>query len=82
MPLHLYANIHASGSIPSGWMAARGRAVKYPVRNLAVLQELRRLRVGRWQKVIKEGNLGEAHYFEHQSAAVAGVKFLPERELP
>jgi hypothetical protein len=51
--------------------------LKYPVRNQAVLRELRRLRRGRWQKVIKQGNLGEVHHFEHESGIVAGVKFLP-----
>jgi len=50
--------------------------VKYPVRNTAVLRELRRLRSGRWKKVIKQGNVGEAHYFEHESGMVAGVKFI------
>ncbi len=47
---------------------------------LAVLRELRRLRSGRWKKVIKVGTAGEVHYFEHQSGNVAGVKFLPRLE--
>jgi len=76
MPLRLYPSILASGSVPSGWTAARERTLKYPVRNRAVMRELRRLRRGRWQKVIKQGNLGEVHYFEHESGAVAGVKFI------
>ena len=29
-----------------------------------------------WQKVIKKGNSGEVHYFEHESGQVAGVKFF------
>ena len=29
------------------------------------------------EKVIKQGNLGEVHYFEHESGSVAGVKFFP-----
>ena len=76
MALYLYRDIHASGSVPQGWIPHRGAAVKYPVRNRAVLRELRRLRFGRWQKVIKYGNIGEVHYFEHQSGRVAGVKFF------
>ena len=32
---------------------------------------------GRWQKVIKPGSIGEVHYLEHASGAVAGVKFFP-----
>ena len=80
MPLHLYDSVLASGSVPPRWRASRGGTLKYPVRNGAVLRELRRLRRGRWQKVIKQGDLGEVHYFEHESGMVAGVKFLPRRE--
>jgi len=76
MPLHLYPNIHASGSIPADWRPANGRIIKYPVRNHAVLHYLRQLLPGKWRKVIKEGTSGEVHYFEHASGQVAGVKFL------
>ena len=76
MPLNLYSDIYASGSMPRDWTPLRGGALKYPVRNRAVLRELRRLRSGRWQKVIKYGNIGEVHYFEHQSGRVAGVNFF------
>ena len=79
MALNLYQDIHASGSVPRQWTPQRGFALKYPVRNRAVLRELRRLRSGRWQKVIKHGNIGEVHYFEHKSGRVAGVKFFPRR---
>ena len=77
MPLSLYPDIYTSGSVPQGWIPVRGGGLKYPVRNPAVLHELRRLRPGRWQKVIKQGNIGEVHYFEQQSGRVAGVKFFP-----
>jgi len=40
---------------------------------------LLRLKIGRWQKVIKKGNTGEVHYFEHESGSVADVKFFPIR---
>ena len=30
-------------------------------------------------KVIKKGNSGEVHYFEHESGQVAGVKFFLEK---
>ncbi len=76
MPLHVYANIYASGSVPKDWIPTLGGALKYPVHNRAVLHELRRLRSGQWKKVIKQGNFGEVHYFEHESGDVAGVKFL------
>jgi hypothetical protein len=36
-----------------------------------VLRELRRLPPGRWQKVIKQGNSREVHYFEYSSRHVA-----------
>lgn len=37
----------------------------------------RQLLAGTWQKVIKKGNIGEVHYFEHASGQVAGVKYFP-----
>ncbi len=80
MPLYLYPNIHASGSVPTGWAPATGGMVKYPVRNPAVRRYLRELLPGRWQKVIKNGNTGEVHYFEHASGQVAGVKFFPDED--
>lgn len=76
MPLHLYANVYASGSVPEAWVPDKDGTIKYPVRNPAVLRYLRELLPGKWQKVIKSGNIGEVHYFEHQSGHVAGVKFL------
>jgi len=79
MPLHLYPAVYASGSVPQGWRPVDGGTLKYPVRNRAVLRELRRLRPGRWQKVIEQENSGEVHYFEHSSGQVAGVKFFSSR---
>lgn len=78
MPLHLYPDVYASGSVPAGWVPTKGGALKYPVRNNKVLQYLRQLLSGKWQKVIKDGNTGEIHYFEHSSGQVAGVKFFPK----
>lgn len=78
MPLHLYPDVYASGSVPEGWLPHRGGALKYPVRNPEVLKYLRELLAGKWQKVIKDGNSGEIHYFEHASGKVAGVKFFPK----
>ena len=76
MPLHLYANVHASGSVPRAWAPVAGGVIKYPVRNSALRRYLRELLPGRWQKVIKKGNVGEVHYFEHASGQVAGVKYF------
>jgi hypothetical protein len=81
MPLNLYTEIYQSGSVPHGWLPVKGGTVKYPVRNRAVLHELRRLCAGRWKKVIRKGNFGEVHYFEHESGNVAGVKFLQDIKL-
>lgn len=81
MPLHLYP-VAASGSVPAGWMPSKGGSLKYPVRNDKVLQHLRQLVPGKWQKVIKDGSTGEIHYFEHSSGQVAGVKFFPEQPNP
>jgi hypothetical protein len=68
MPLHLYPDVYASGSVPAGWTPIQGGTIKYSVRNAAVLRHLRQLLSGRWQKVIKKGDSGEVHYFEHASA--------------
>jgi hypothetical protein len=76
MPLHLYANLEDSGSVPEGWSPTKGRTIKYPVRNPALRRYLSRLLPGKWQKVIKWGTVGEVHYFEHASGRVAGVKYL------
>jgi hypothetical protein len=57
--------------------SSSGGTVKYSVRNPAVRRYLRQLLPGRWQKVIKQGNSGAVHYFEHVSGQVAGVKYYP-----
>ena len=76
MALHLYPSIYESGSVPTGWIPTKSDPVKYPVRNSRVRHYLRQLLPGKWQKVIKNGNTGEVHYFEHVSGQVAGVKFF------
>lgn len=76
MALKFYPSLSASNRLPIGWSAAKGGTLKYPVRNASVLGELRRLSTGDWSKVIKKGNTGEVHYFEHESSGVAGVKFF------
>ena len=47
MPFNLYPDVQASGSVPQDWTPVRGGTLKYPVRNRAVLRELRRLLPGR-----------------------------------
>jgi hypothetical protein len=76
MALNLYPDVYASGVVPRNWAPSKGGTLKYPVRNKAVLRELRRLLAGRWRKVIKQGKSGEVHYFEHESGRVAGVKYF------
>jgi hypothetical protein len=82
MPLNLYPNVYASGAVHRSWTPSRSAAIKYPVRNRAVVRELRRLRAGVWKKVIKQGDIGEVHYFERKSGSVAGVKFVPKTVRP
>jgi hypothetical protein len=82
MALNLYPDVYASGSVPRSWAPIKGGTLKYPVRNKAVLRELRRLLAGRWKKVIKQGNSGEVHYFEHESGRVAGVKYFSIKPMP
>jgi len=82
MPLHLYRDVYDSGSVPPEWAPTLGGTIKYPVRNPAVGRYLRQLLPGRWQKVIKQGDSGEVHYFEHASGQVAGVKYFPKDTSP
>lgn len=76
MPLYLYQNIFKSGSVPKDWEPIQDGTIKYPVRNHKVREYLRTLLSGKWQKVIKKGNVEEVHYFEHESGQVAGTKFF------
>jgi hypothetical protein len=79
VPLNLYPDVYASGSVPAGWTPVKGGTIKYPVRNPAVRKYLRQLLPGTWKKVIKAGNSGDLHYLEHASGQVAGVKFYPNQ---
>jgi hypothetical protein len=78
----LYPDVHASGTVPSGWVPTKGGTIKYPVCNPSVRGYLRQLLPGKWQKVIKNGNSGEVHYFEHASGQVAGVKYHSNEATP
>ena len=81
MPLYLYSDIYASGSVPGDFEPLKGESIKYPVRNKLVLKELRQLNKGKWRKVIKLGKIGEVHYFEHESGDVAGVKYYNRKKI-
>jgi hypothetical protein len=76
MPLNVFPNIHASGSVPKGWSPSRQSPKKFLVYNKDLLRYLRSLLPGKWRKVIKMGTTGDVHYFEHQSGQVADVKFF------
>lgn len=62
MPLHVYRSIYESGSIPAEWKPIRGGTIKYRIRNTALRGYLRQLLPGKWQKVMKAGNIREVHY--------------------
>jgi hypothetical protein len=51
-----------------------GGTIRYPV-HPEIQHYLQTLLLGRWRKVIKRGNTGEVHSFDHESGQVAGVKF-------
>lgn len=76
MPLRVYPNVYVSGSVPKDWKPVSGGTIKYPVRNPQMRDYLQQLLAEKWQKVIKKGNSGEVHYFEHASGQVAGVNFI------
>ena len=46
MPLNVYPNVYASGSVPAGWTPTQGGTIKYPVRNKVLLDYLRQLLPG------------------------------------
>ncbi len=48
MPLHLYPDVYASGSVLAGWVLTQGGTIKSSVRNPAVRFDLRELLPGRW----------------------------------
>jgi hypothetical protein len=77
VPLNLYPNVYASGSVPTDWRPSKGGVRKYRVKNAQVMQVLQALFPGTWQKVIKKGTPGAIHYFEHSSGHVADVKYFP-----
>lgn len=66
MPLYVYSSVYTSGSVPVEWKPLRTGTLKYPVRKAVVRHYLRELLPCKWQKVIKQGNIGEVHYFEHE----------------
>jgi hypothetical protein len=58
MPLHLYPDVYASGSVPPGWVPTKSGTIKYPVRNPAVRRYLRQLVPGRWRRVTNRATAG------------------------
>lgn len=78
MPLYVYRSLLDSGRVPITWRPLPRELIKYPVRNRELRKYLNSLLPGGWRKVIQKGNIGEAHYFQHESGAVAGVKFFAE----
>ncbi|HZW34585.1 MAG TPA: hypothetical protein VFF52_27925 [Isosphaeraceae bacterium] len=82
MPLNLYPNGYASGSVPAGWVPIPQGTIKSPVRNHQLRLYLKQLLPGKWQKVIKKGSSGDIQYLEQESGQVADVKFLPGPSAP
>jgi hypothetical protein len=77
MPLHVYRSIYASGSIPQQWKPIRGGTIKYPIRERELNSIFVHFYLGNGEKSLRWVTQVEAHYFEHESGHVAGVKFFP-----
>jgi hypothetical protein len=72
----LFDSLQKSGKIPYGWKRARQGTRKVKIKNLAILNALRKHHPGEWRKVYQRGTDGtEIHYFEHgRTGKVWGVK--------
>jgi len=80
--LKTYRSIREAPGYPKGFKDASGGFKKVPIKNLSLLDELRRIEAGDWSKVYRDGYtpLGEKvsiHYFQSKSGLVFDVKVKP-----
>ncbi len=63
MPLSVYPNVYASGSVPKDWSPLRGRTLKYAVTNKRLLQYLRQLLKGQMEESHQGRRNGRSPFF-------------------
>jgi len=74
-----YKSIKDSPFYPQGFSAAKNGTVKNKVNNTELLEELRAIESGTWNKIYKDGvdangKKFSIHYFQSQSGQVFNVK--------
>lgn len=77
-----YTSIKDAPQYPQGFRATQNGTTKHTINNRELLNELRKVESGKWQKVYKNGfdasgNRVSVHYFQSQSGRVFNVKVKP-----
>jgi hypothetical protein len=77
-PKNVYNGIKNAPKYPEGFTVRPGGLTKNPVDNKGLLDQLRQIEPGKWQKVYKDGydatgNKVSIHYFESPSGKVFDV---------
>lgn len=75
----VYNSIKEAPNYPSGFENRQNGTTKSTVKNKELLDKLRRIESGKWQKVYKDGYDGNGnkvsiHYFQSESGKVFNVK--------
>ena len=78
---NVYNSIKEAPGFPKGFKSTKGLTTTHTVKNKQLLEQLRQIERGKWQKVYKDGTQnGKAvsvHYFRSQSGKVFDVKTKP-----
>lgn len=79
---HIYNSIKDAPQYPQGFRASQNGTTKNAVNDRALLEQLRKIEPGKWNKVYKDGfdtsgNKVSVHYFQSQSGRVFNVKVKP-----
>ena len=83
---NVYRGVRNAPGYPSNFRAAQNGTTRGPVNNKELLEKLREIEPGNWQKVYKDGWLGgdkvSLHYFESPSGQVFNFKIKPGWSKP
>ncbi|WP_437875556.1 toxin TcdB middle/N-terminal domain-containing protein [Sorangium sp. So ce513] len=85
LPKQVYSGLKNAPEYPQGFATSRGvvkgTTTRNNVSNNALLEQLRKVEPGKWQKVYKDGWVGSekvsVHYFQSESGKVFNVKVKP-----
>ena len=81
-PKSVFSGIKGSPDYPEGFRPAKNGLTKNPIKNSQLLNELRNIEPGDWQKVYNDGydsagNRASIHYFQGPSGKVFNVQVYP-----